>query len=71
MVECFATGSQCIITQRCRLPNVLNEALHAFIDTLDGYTLADIVLARRDFRPSKESVRGQRGPEPALAGRAR
>ncbi len=27
LVECFGTGNQCIITKRCRLPNVLNEAL--------------------------------------------
>ena len=71
LVECFATGSQCIITQRCRLPNVLNEALHAFVDTLDRYTLADITLAKRDFLLPKELVRGQRGPKPALAGYAR
>jgi Rrf2 family nitric oxide-sensitive transcriptional repressor len=71
LVECFATGNQCIVTRRCRLPNVLNEALNAFIATLDKYTLADIILAKRDFLPPKEPIRGQRGPELALAGRAR
>lgn len=49
LVECFATGSQCILTRKCRLPNVLNEALASFVGTLDRYTLADIVLSERDF----------------------
>jgi Rrf2 family nitric oxide-sensitive transcriptional repressor len=63
LVECFATGNQCLITKRCRLPNVLNEALNAFIGTLDRYTLADLTLAKRDFVPPKGSIRGRRGPE--------
>src|SRR5689334_3976344 len=33
LVECFATGNQCIIARRCQLPEVLNEALSAFVST--------------------------------------
>jgi len=57
LVECFATGNQCIVTKRCRLPNVLNEALNAFVDTLDRYTLADMTLAKRDFVPPRRPIR--------------
>lgn len=69
LVECFATGNQCVITKRCQLPEVLNEALNAFIHTLDRYTLADIMLTRRDFVRPKGPVRETRGPLFAVAGR--
>lgn len=62
LVECFATGSQCVITRRCQLPEVLNEALNAFVGTLDRYTLADIMLAKHDFAASRGSVKQIRGP---------
>jgi Rrf2 family nitric oxide-sensitive transcriptional repressor len=67
LVECFAAGNRCIITKRCRLPNVLNEALNAFISTLDRYTLADLALVKRDFVPPRGSIRPQRGPDLAAA----
>jgi len=50
LVECFATGNQCVISGRCRLPNILNEALHSFVATLDRYTLADLMLTEQDFK---------------------
>jgi Rrf2 family nitric oxide-sensitive transcriptional repressor len=71
LVECFATGNQCIITKRCQLPGVLNEALNAFIHTLDRYTLADILLTRRDFLPQKGPIRETRGPRFTAAGMKR
>jgi Rrf2 family nitric oxide-sensitive transcriptional repressor len=62
LVECFATGSQCIITRRCHLPEVLNEALNAFVGTLDRYTLADIMLTKQDFAAPRGSIKQMRGP---------
>ncbi len=62
LVECFAWGSQCIITRRCQLPEVLNEALNAFIGTLDRYTLADIMLAKRHFAAPRGPIKQIRGP---------
>jgi Rrf2 family nitric oxide-sensitive transcriptional repressor len=50
LVECFATGNQCIITGCCRLPRILRQALDAFLDTLDQHTLASVALRPRDFR---------------------
>lgn len=49
LVECFATGDQCMITSRCRLRGALKEALSAFLETLDRYTLADLMLRPKDF----------------------
>ena len=44
LVECFDPDSDtCRITPACRLQGVLREAGLAFIDVLDGYTLADLV----------------------------
>jgi Rrf2 family nitric oxide-sensitive transcriptional repressor len=49
LVECFASGDQCVITSRCRLRGILKEALGAFVETLDRYTLADLMLRPKDF----------------------
>jgi Rrf2 family nitric oxide-sensitive transcriptional repressor len=68
LVECFATGNQCVITGCCRLPNVLNEALNSFVATLDRYTLADIMLTERDFSGPRRSTAKMRGPDLVGAG---
>lgn len=62
LVECFATGNQCIISRCCALPNVLNEALNAFIRTLDRYTLDDLMLKPRDFASISAKPSRLRGP---------
>jgi Rrf2 family nitric oxide-sensitive transcriptional repressor len=49
LVECFTIDNQCVITPRCRLRRALTEALAAFLATLDGYTLADLILRPEDF----------------------
>jgi Rrf2 family nitric oxide-sensitive transcriptional repressor len=49
LVECFAPENECVITPRCRLRKALREALTAFTDTLDRYTLADLLLNPTDF----------------------
>lgn len=50
LVECFATGNQCVITGCCRLPRALRQALDAFLNALDQHTLASVALKPRDFR---------------------
>lgn len=50
VVECFSTGSQCVISGCCRLPDVMNEAVSAFLGALDRHTLASVALKPRDFR---------------------
>ena len=49
LVECFTPGNNCLITPRCRVKGVLKEALNAFVETLDRYTLADLILSPKDF----------------------
>jgi Rrf2 family nitric oxide-sensitive transcriptional repressor len=44
LVECFdAQRNQCTLTPNCRLRTLLDRALRAWFDALDGATLADIV----------------------------
>jgi Rrf2 family nitric oxide-sensitive transcriptional repressor len=50
LVECFATGDRCVITDCCKLQGVLDKALRAFLAVLDENTLASIALKPRDFR---------------------
>ncbi|MBB5503287.1 Rrf2 family transcriptional regulator [Paraburkholderia sp. MM5384-R2] len=47
MVECFDTeGNKCVITAACGLRGVLGQALRAYMEVLDKYTLADIAAKR-------------------------
>lgn len=43
LVECFGAKNQCCITPACKLKTILGEALTAFLNVLDRYTLKDIV----------------------------
>ncbi|HRL21884.1 RrF2 family transcriptional regulator [Alcaligenes sp. SDU_A2] len=43
VVECLGSGSHCILSGRCGLSNILNQALSHFLAHLDGFTLQDIV----------------------------
>lgn len=71
LVECFATGNQCIVTGCCKLPSMLNEALNAFIATLDRYTIADLMLKQSDFSaPKRIRAFGTRGPTLRVTARA-
>ncbi len=48
IVECFATdASECPIESCCRIQPIFQEALGAFLDVLDSYTLSDILRPRR------------------------
>jgi len=45
MVECFDQAkNSCMLSPACKLKSVLNEALRAYLNILDQYTLADLVL---------------------------
>ena len=43
LVECMGANDQCMLTGRCRLTGVINEALRGFLDRLDASTLADLL----------------------------
>lgn len=49
LVECLSADNHCLISPGCRLRGVLNEALAAFMATLDRYTLADLRLRPEEF----------------------
>jgi len=46
LVECFRDENNCVITPSCRLRPILAEALAAFLNVLDQYTLADLLADR-------------------------
>lgn len=56
LVECFSSADLCVITRCCKLQNVLNEALEAFLEVLDRQTLASIAVRPKDFRTYLESA---------------
>ena len=43
LVECFCKGGTCIIKPVCELKSVLGQALNAYLDTLEHYTLSDLL----------------------------
>ena len=45
MAECFEPRSTCPLTGDCRLAGVLAESQRAFFDTMDRYTLADLLAS--------------------------
>jgi Rrf2 family nitric oxide-sensitive transcriptional repressor len=56
-VECFnATGSGCIVTPVCGLRHVLADGIEAFLQHLDGFTLADLIGDKARFRSVWENV---------------
>ena len=52
MAECFEGGNDvlCPLAGACDLNAALREALGAFFDVLDGYTIADLAGKRRSLR---------------------
>ena len=51
MAECFEGGDiSCPLVDNCDVNSALREALGAFFDVLDGYTIADLASKRRSLR---------------------
>ncbi len=67
LVECFGADNQCIISQFCKLPGPLNNALNAFLETLDGHTLRDMMLPQSSFTTAPDQLFPRRGPDFLLA----
>lgn len=47
IVECFSDSDRCRITPECKLTGVLARAFRALYESLDRYTLADLVEKRQ------------------------
>lgn len=51
LVECFQGGkNQCLITPACKLKVILNDAMNAFLDVLDQYTIKDLVSRNPELK---------------------
>lgn len=50
IVECFGDDEACVLSPVCVLKKALGEALTAFIETLDKYTLADLIVPASDIK---------------------
>ena len=46
LVECFCEEGSCIIKPVCELKAALGKALNAYLDTLEHYTLMDLLQPR-------------------------
>ena len=43
LVECFGSNNQCLITEHCRLAEIISGGLTAFLNHLNSFTVADLV----------------------------
>ncbi|MCP4070218.1 MAG: Rrf2 family transcriptional regulator [Hyphomicrobiales bacterium] len=63
LVECLGHNSQCVITHSCKIPGPLNKAMDSFMETLDSYTLKDMMISQSSFGEALVQMFPQRGPE--------
>jgi Rrf2 family nitric oxide-sensitive transcriptional repressor len=49
LVECFCDGGTCVIKPMCKLKAVLSQALLAYLETLERYTLLDLLKPRKQL----------------------
>ena len=50
IAECFnLTNHSCVISNMCFLKKILDEARTKFLQTLDGYTIADTLIPQNDL----------------------
>ncbi|RWZ54713.1 Rrf2 family transcriptional regulator [Halobacillus fulvus] len=51
LLECFDCATNyCVITPACKLRHVLRDALRAFLEVLDAYTLEDLLTNQDELR---------------------
>jgi Rrf2 family nitric oxide-sensitive transcriptional repressor len=49
LVECFCDGGSCVIKPMCKLKIALDKALKAYLETLEQYTLSDLLEPRNEL----------------------
>jgi Rrf2 family nitric oxide-sensitive transcriptional repressor len=49
LVECFCDGGSCAIKPMCKLKIALDRALNAYLETLEQYTLSDLLEPRNEL----------------------
>jgi len=65
IIDC--AGSECPILAPCKLRTALGEARDAFMQVLDGYTLADLVANQADILAALDGFRAAEHEAPAEA----
>ncbi|WP_082232007.1 Rrf2 family transcriptional regulator [Halobacillus massiliensis] len=51
LLECFnSKDNYCVITPACKLKGLLHDALEAFLEVLERYTLADLLLNKDELK---------------------
>ncbi len=50
LVDCFRADGNCLLAPGCRLKTAFSNALQAFLGSLDGVTLADLIVQRPRLR---------------------
>lgn len=43
IVECLGENNKCVITNSCRLADILQGGVKAFLNHLDGFTINDLI----------------------------
>ncbi|UEX79715.1 Rrf2 family transcriptional regulator [Spiribacter halobius] len=56
LVECFGSDNTCCLAPVCVLRGALDEALRAFLEVLDRYTLADLIAPRRQLADQLKTI---------------
>lgn len=56
LVECFGSDNACCLAPVCVLRGALDEALRAFLEVLDRYTLADLIAPRRQLADQLKAI---------------
>jgi len=56
LVECFGSDNTCCLAPVCVLRGALDEALRAFLEVLDRYTLADLIAPRQQLANQLETI---------------
>ena len=49
LVECFCKGGTCIIKPVCELKSILSQAPNAYLETLEDYTLTDLLQPKAEL----------------------
>ncbi|MDR0213386.1 MAG: Rrf2 family transcriptional regulator [Comamonas sp.] len=58
LVECLGGSNQCALTGDCRLTGMLQGALNRFVEHLDGFSLADLMVQKpAGSVPSLQTIR--------------
>lgn len=66
LVECLGANNSCVLSGRCRLTAIVDAALQQFLQHLDSYSLADLLLTMENPEPTRNEHRFNM-PAPRIA----